>query len=204
MRPQSNSRPRTRHRVVAATALATALTVAGCSTSTGSGGAGDNAGSRVLPGTGLITAVKDRGTPLDLSGTTLDGKKFDLTGYRGKVVILNIWGSWCSACRAEADGLAAAAGADAAQGVQFVGVDTRDPQTAQPKAFVADHGIAYPNLYDPSGSLLLSFPRGALDPQFIPDTFVLDRQGRIAARALKAVSASELNRMLAPVLAEKS
>jgi peroxiredoxin len=189
---------------VAVAAAAVVLGAAGCSGTTTGGGSADSTSSHSLPGLGRITAVQDRGAPLDLSGTTLDGRRIDLSGYRGKVVVLNIWGSWCSSCRAEADGLAAAAGADASQGVQFVGVDTRDPQTAQPKAFVADHRIGYPNLYDPSGSLLLRFPKGSLDPQFIPDTFVLDRQGRIAARALTAVSASQLAQMLAPVLAEKS
>ena len=207
MRPHPSCRPLRTRAATAIAVAALALGAAGCSGSgstAGGGGSADGTGGSLLPGIGQITAVRDRGAPLDLTGTTLDGSRIDLSGYRGKVVVLNIWGSWCSSCRAEADGLAAAAGADASRGVQFVGVDTRDLQTAQPRAFVADHHIGYPNLYDPSGSLLLRFPKGSLDPQFIPDTLVLDRQGRIAARALKAVSAAQLAQMLAPVLAEKS
>ena len=202
--PHSRARSPRAAVLAAAVAAAVALGAAGCSSGAAGGGSADGAGSHPLPGIGQITAMKDRGAPLDLSGATLDGSRIDLSGYRGRVVVLNIWGSWCDSCRAEADGLAAAATADASRGVQFVGINTRDLQTAQPKAFVADHHIGYPNLYDPSGSLLLRFPRGELDPQLIPDTFVLDRQGRIAARALKAISAAQLAQMLAPVLAEKS
>jgi hypothetical protein len=73
-----------------------------------------------------------------------------------------------------------------------------------PKAFVADHNISYPSLYDPAGDLLLKFPAGTLNPQTIPTTIILDRQGRVAARALLPLSSGQLTQMLAPVLAEKS
>ena len=55
---------------------------------------------------------------------------------------------------------------------------------AQVKAFLADHRISYPSFYDPDGELLQQFPNGTLNPGAVPSTIVLDRQGRIAARAL--------------------
>jgi peroxiredoxin len=199
-RPLRRSSART---LIAALAVASALALAGCSTSSGSNSSSD---TNFVKGTGETStvAVKDRGTPISISGKDLDGGQLSLSDYRGKIVVLNVWGSWCSPCRAEADGLESVYTADKDRGVQFVGIDTRDLQTAQPKAFVADHNITYPSLYDPAGDLLLKFPAGTLNPQTIPTTIILDRQGRVAARALLPLSSSQLTQMLAPVLAEKS
>jgi peroxiredoxin len=199
-RPLRRSSART---LIAALAAASALALAGCSTSSGSS---DSAGTNFVKGTGETStvAVKDRGAPISISGKDLDGSQLSLADYRGKIVVLNVWGSWCSPCRAEADGLETVYTADKDKGVQFVGIDTRDLQTAQPKAFVADHNITYPSLYDPAGDLLLKFPAGTLNPQTIPTTIILDRQGRVAARALLPLSSGQLTQMLAPVLAEKS
>jgi peroxiredoxin len=200
-RPLRRSSSRT---LIAALAAASALALAGCSTT--SSGSSDSSGTNFVKGTGETStvSVKDRGAPISISGKDLDGKQLSLSDYRGKIVVLNVWGSWCSPCRAEADGLETVYNADKAKGVQFVGIDTRDLQTAQPKAFVADHNITYPSLYDPAGDLLLKFPAGTLNPQTIPTTIILDRQGRVAARALLPLSSSQLTQMLTPVLAEKS
>ena len=62
----------------------------------------------------------------------------------------------------------------------------------------------YPSLYDPIGKLMLRFPKGSLNPQAIPSTIVLDRDGKIAARARSARSREdELRKMLDPLIAEK-
>ncbi|WP_042396334.1 TlpA family protein disulfide reductase [Streptacidiphilus carbonis] len=199
-RPLRSSSART---LIAALAAASALALAGCSTSSGSS---DSANTQFVKGTGQTStvAVKDRKAPISISGKDLDGNQLSVADYRGRIVVLNVWGSWCSPCRAEADGLETVYTADKAKGVQFVGIDTRDLQTAQPKAFVADHHLTYPSLYDPTGDLLLKFPAGTLNPQAIPTTIILDRQGRVAARALLPLSAPQLTQMLAPLLAEKS
>ena len=70
-------------------------------------------------------------------------------------------------------------------------------------AFEREQGVTYPSLYDPTGKLMLRFEKGTLNPQAIPSTLVLDRQGRIAARSLAALSEDKLRKMIAPVLAEK-
>ena len=66
------------------------------------------------------------------------------------------------------------------QGVEFVGIDTREDDAAQALAFQRRYGITYPSLVD-DGGLLLAL-RGAVPPTAIPSTLVLDTQGRIAAR----------------------
>ena len=66
---------------------------------------------------------------------------------------------------------------------RFVGINTRDPDPAQAKAFQRSFGVTYPSLYDPAGALVLTLS-GQVPPSAIPSTLVVDRQGRIAARIL--------------------
>ncbi|MEZ0091527.1 TlpA family protein disulfide reductase [Streptacidiphilus sp. EB129] len=202
MRPRLTRRTPART-LIAALAAASALALAGCSTASTSS---DSSHTNIVQGTGEVTTVAaaDRKAPVSLSGTDLDGKTISLADYKGKVVVLNVWGSWCSPCRAEAGDLESVYKATQAQGVQFLGIDTRDLQLPAAQSFVSDHGLTYPSLYDPDGELLLKFPPGTLNPQAIPTTLVFDRQGRIAVRALEPLSSDDLNKILAPVLAEKS
>ena len=133
-------------------------------------------------GTLTVIAVPERRPAPHITGTLIDGGTFDSATHAGKVLVYNVWGSWCSPCRAEAPALQAAAQATSEQAV-FVGVNTRDLDKAAPQAFVRAFGITYPNLFDPDGSLLLAFS-GQLPASAIPSTLLIDRQGRIAARVI--------------------
>ena len=157
--------------------LAPVLAACGGSPSTGDKGFVDS--------TGIVTrlAVDERKKPDAVSGTTLEGKPLALSSYAGKVVVVNVWGSWCAPCRAEAPNLAAAAEELAADDVQFVGVNTKDDSPEQGLAFQRRYGVTYPSLFDPAGRNLLAF-NGTLVPSAIPSTVVLDAQGRVAASIL--------------------
>jgi thiol-disulfide isomerase/thioredoxin len=202
-RPPAGRRRGARAAAATAVGLALALVLAGCGSggSSGSGGSG----SAFPAGTGEITIVPQgkRVAAPDISGTTLDGRKLKLSDYPGKIIVLNVWGSWCDPCRAEAPNLEAVAKQTAAKGVQFIGIDIDDVKQAQSKSFEHRFGITYPSLFDSGGDLLLKFPRGALNPQAIPNTLILDRHHRIAARALMALTTGELHKALDPILAEK-
>lgn len=161
-------------------------TLAGCSDSSG---VNAEDGFAVGDGNYSVIAPADRKPAPEISGATLDGKKLSLADYQGTVVVVNVWGSWCSPCRHEAPALVAAAKKTKGT-AQFVGLNTRDTNTAQGQAFVRSFGITYPNLYDPDGSLLLAFK--VLPAKAIPSTLVIDKQGRIAARILGEASTSTL------------
>ncbi|WP_328720086.1 TlpA family protein disulfide reductase [Streptomyces sp. NBC_00247] len=196
---------RRRFTLLAATTavVAGALTLSACGgDDIKSGGGGDT--NFVTGGGGISTvAPKDRRAAPELAGTTLEGEKLDVAAYKGKVVVLNVWGSWCGPCRAEAKHFAAVSKETAGQGVQFVGINTRDTQKDAALNFEADADITYPSLYDPVGKLILRFPKGTLNPQTIPSTVVIDREGRIAARTLQALDAEQLHKMIDPLIAEK-
>ncbi|MFI8896127.1 TlpA family protein disulfide reductase [Streptomyces paradoxus] len=191
-----------RSAVLTAGLAATALLVTACGSGGTSGGGGN---TNFVTGTdGIATAAKGERTPApDLSGKTIAGKTLDVADYKGKVVVLNVWGSWCNPCRAEAKYFSKVSKEYAGKGVQFVGINTRDTSTGAALAFEKDWGITYPSLYDPTGKLLLRFKKGTLNPQAIPSTLILDRNGKIAARSLSALSEERLLKMLKPVVAEK-
>jgi len=178
------------------------LSAAACSSSSSST---SKDGANFVGGNGEIITVKpaDRKDAPALSGKTVDGGTASLAAYKGKVVVINVWGSWCAPCRAEAPNLAEVAKADAAKGVQFLGINTRDTDAANAASFDKRFGITYPSFYDPYGKLILQFPKGTLNPQAIPSTLVVDRQGRVAARVLKALSTAELHQLIDPIVAEK-
>ncbi|GGS54540.1 TlpA disulfide reductase family protein [Streptomyces griseoviridis] len=194
---------RARRRAALATgAVAGALLLSACGSGGTSGGGGD---THYITGANGIAAVDkgDRAAVPDLSGKTVDGEQLDVAAYKGKVVVLNVWGSWCPPCRAEAKNFEKVYQDVKDQGVQFVGINTRDTSTGPARAFEKEYGISYPSLYDPTGKLMLRFAKGTLNPQAIPSTLVIDRDGRIAARTLQALSEEKLRAMLKPVLAEK-
>jgi len=146
-----------------------------------------------------------RRAPLSLAGSTLRGTPWTLAGDRGKVVVLNVWGSWCPPCVAEAPDLQKAwtrlsREPGSAGRVQFMGIDIRESR-ANGAAFVRSHGITYPSLSDEGSQALLSLQGAAPSP---PTTIVLDPQGRIAARVLGPVSADTLTALVHDVLAESA
>ncbi|WP_314171352.1 TlpA family protein disulfide reductase [Streptomyces winkii] len=189
-------------------ALLIALLALGASVLSGCGDdeSGSSSGdTKFVRGTGKITEVKsgERQKAPDISGKGVDGKRLELSDYKGKIVVLNVWGSWCAPCRAEAPNLAKVAQETEDKGVQFVGINTRDLDRANAKAFERNYGVGYPSFFDPSGKLVLRFPKGTLSPQAIPSTLILDRDGKIAVRALKELSEKELRSVLDPLTAEK-
>jgi thiol-disulfide isomerase/thioredoxin len=151
------------------------LTATGCTSLQGTGDKG------YVSGDGAIRQidVADRGSAVGLSGQDLDGKPLNLASLRGKPTVVTVWGSWCADCHRESPYVVAAA-KELGSTAHFVGIDSRDPGTAQAKAFQTRYGITWPSFYSPGGEALLSFP-GVITPNSVPSTVVLDAEGRPAA-----------------------
>ena len=142
-----------------------------------------------------------RGSVGGLSGDSLlePGRTIGLGDFPGKVVVLNVWGSWCGPCREEMPGLQLIHDQTRATGVTLLGIDVRDDRDAA-RDFMTDRQITYPSIYDnPARSLaaLSGFPRNT-----VPSTIVLDRQHRVAAIFLAAVRVSELLPVVQRIAAE--
>ena len=156
---------------LAAALAATALAATGCF-----GGA---TATDAFAVNGLVAPVAQRHVTPRLAGTTLTGKHLDISAWRGHVIVVNVWGSWCAPCRKEAPELARVAAKAAPEGVRFLGIDVRDDR-ASAIGFEDQFHIHYPSLFDPASSQLLQF-KSLVGPA-VPFTYVLDRQGRVAAR----------------------
>jgi thiol-disulfide isomerase/thioredoxin len=184
----------------AVVAAAGALAVTACGGQVAANTPASN-GISFVSGNGSAAFFKagSRAAAPDVSGTTLAGSRLSLRSYRGRVVVINFWGSWCAPCRAEAPTLAVLSEQYRSKGVQFVGADIRD-SPASAEAFVRNFGISYPSLNDPADEVALAF-RGTVPPAAIPSTLVIDRSGRIAGRVIGQASYSSLDSMLAKVTA---
>jgi thiol-disulfide isomerase/thioredoxin len=173
-------------RAISALTVVAALTACTSDLSTNSESGG------YISADGSITVVPpdDREPAPNFAGKTLEGDPIALSDFTGKVVVVNVWGSWCGPCHAEADDLAEAAKRLAPQGVRFLGIDIRD-QTASALAFQKDYGIDYPSIFDPDSSTLLDLPESmmAVSP---PTTYVIDSEGRLAARVFAEVTVETL------------
>jgi thiol-disulfide isomerase/thioredoxin len=181
---------------------AVALAASGCaggaiaSNSPASNGQSFVSGS---PGTTLYRAGAGPVAPA-VSGPLVGGGRLSLASYRGHVVVLNFWGSWCTPCREEAPSLAQLARQYSPSGVRFLGIDIRDsPASAQ--AFTSDFRISYPSLNDPSDNLALNF-RDTVPPAGIPTTLVISRGGRIASRVIGGVTYDGLQNLIKRAVAE--
>ena len=184
--------------LVAAMAAAVwlSLSLSGCSLQAADPGEAE--GFVAGDGTSVILPVDQRQPAPVLTGTDLNGEEVDTATWQGSPGVINVWASWCAPCRAEAPELVAVHKRN--PGVEFLGLDTRDTDTAA-RQFIEKYGITYPNLADPDGQLVLKFS-DSLPPQAIPSTLLIDAQGRVAGRFLGAVTATELEDALQQLQAE--
>jgi len=176
-----------------AVVAAACLTLVGCSSQAPTGD--------VSAGDPLTRTWKDGERPAlpDLAGSSLDGDKLRLSDYRGKVVLINAWASWCPPCRGEAPEVRRVQEKWGGRGVQVLGLDN-DSRRSAGLAFQKRYHLDYPSLHDPSGKQLLRLPHGLVSTNGLPFTIVVDPEGRVAAARMGPVTEAGLAKVLAPLL----
>ena len=181
--------------VCAGAALAVVL-LTGWASGRNSGG---NSGVTHIAGStsAVLYSAGHRPVAPDFTATTLTGARLNFSSYRGQVVVLNFWGSWCAPCRAEAPALAVTAKQYRPAGVDFLGVDVRDTTTSA-LAFARNFGIGYPSVSDSSSVITLDFT-AVVPIAGTPTTLVIDRTGHIAGAVFGTATYQELTDILAQV-----
>lgn len=133
--------------------------------------------------------------PLPLLGSN---RSEDLSAFRGRVIFVNIFASWCQPCAAEAPVLGQAQRLLAKHGGTVVGVTYQDASSST-EAFVHQYHVTYPVLRDVSGNFATSFGTDG-----VPESFVIDRTGRIRALERGPVTTQWVEETLSRVLANPS
>ncbi len=182
----------------------TLLVLAGCGADPLASQYREGSEKNYIAGDGSITeiAAEQRGPAPRYSAPTDDGASITSESVKDHVVVVNFWYASCPPCRAEATDLEAVYKEFAKDAVTFFGVNVRDqPETA--KAFAAEFGVSYPSVIDANdGAAQLAFS-GAIAPNAVPTTLVLDKQGRVAARILgRIASPSILETLIRDALTE--
>ena len=148
--------------------------------------------------------IPNHGTPRDLLSPPFvdgDGRNLTLADFEGRVVLLNIWATWCPPCLEEIPAFMRVRQATVARGVEFVGIAI--DQADKVSQFAKKLGISYPVLLADAGGIALIRQLGNSSGG-LPFTLILDRQGNIAARKLGAATQQEIEALLLPMLAIRS
>lgn len=112
------------------------------------------------------------------------GGTVSLASFRGRPVVLNFWASWCKPCKDEAAVLERDWRRYRGSGVVFIGVDQKD-LAPDARTFVAAHDLTFPMVRDVSGAVTSSYGISQ-----VPETYVLDGQGRVVAHIAGPITAS--------------
>jgi cytochrome c biogenesis protein CcmG/thiol:disulfide interchange protein DsbE len=128
----------------------------------------------------------------------LNGETIRLSDYRGKVVLVNFWGTWCQPCKEETPALQAVYSKLRDQGLVIVGVDLRNQERAgaegdaNVRGFVNQYGVTYPIALDVNGDIARAYQ---IYP--IPTSFFVDRSGAIRYMSVSKVTAEEVETLFA-------
>ncbi len=135
------------------------------------------------------------GAAPELALPDLAGKKVDLASYRGRVVAVNFWATWCGPCRAEIPELTEVWKTHREGCFELLGVAEDSGSAAQIARKAAELGIPYPVLVDSEGTVGDRFRVAGY-----PNTFLIDKDGKVAKVFSGAVNKEELERALLPLL----
>jgi len=155
------------------------------------------AGAYVAREVWLPDAAADGTAVLNVALPDAEGRQQRLDQWRGKVLVVNFWATWCAPCREEMGEFVRLQNDDGAKGLQFVGIAVDQADKVQ--AFSKEIGLNYPALIGGLGAMQLSQALGN-DLMALPFTVILSRDGKIVRRHLGPFKATQLQEVIGKLL----
>jgi cytochrome c biogenesis protein CcmG, thiol:disulfide interchange protein DsbE len=143
-----------------------------------------------------VVPVKVNFNAPEITLADLKGQPISLAAYRGKVVLVNNWATWCPPCKEEMPDLEAFYEAHQSQDFELIGIEAGDP-TNEVSTFVKQYGLSFPIWLDPEGKALDAFQNQAL-----PSSYVIDKNGTVRLAWSGAISREMLEKYVVPLLEE--
>ena len=132
----------------------------------------------------------------ELTLTAVDGTEQSLVDYRGQVVLVNLWATWCPPCKAEMPTLEAFYKAHAVDGFVTIAISSGDPADAV-EEFVDNYGLTFQVWLDPNIDSGMAFRT-----QSLPSSFVIDRDGQVRLRWVGEINRDTLEKYVTPLIVE--
>lgn len=139
---------------------------------------------------GSVIEVAKRKQAGPVAGTLLAGGAYRLSDDRGKVVVLNYFASWCPPCQSETPQFDSIYRQRKARGVQFIGMDVKDPSKSAAQSWIKDKAVTFPVVYDEAAKTAIQL--GDVPMAALPSTVVIDKHGRVAAVYVGSVLPADL------------
>jgi peroxiredoxin len=137
----------------------------------------------------------------DFRVTDLKGRTISLSDYKGKVLILNFWATWCPPCRAEIPGFVDAYAQEKANGFEILGISVDSKPKTEVAAFVDQYKINYPIVLETrenTQKIIEDYQPG----DYIPTTFIIDKSGKIRHKQIGAIDKDALLKYFRDLAAE--
>jgi len=148
----------------------------------------------IFMGCGLSSggSPKSGSSSIDFTLKDLSGSEVSLSDYKGKIVILNFWATWCPPCRQEIPDFIDVFDKYKNEDIQFLGISNEDAHTL--RNFVLQYDINYTILVDDAGVM------GKYDITAIPTTYMIDREGQIIYKNVGMMPRAQLVNIIEDVL----